>query len=94
MDKNILRAVAHKHPSLVLQPFDTLMGLSGFDAIYAICETMGGGTVYVPSARKMFSECLAKEALAEFTGYNHEGLAEKYGFTARHMRRLLAQDGA
>ena len=94
MDKNTFRAVAHKHPALIQQPYDALMGLTGFDAIYTICETLGGATVYIPSARKMFAECLAKEAQSEFTGYNYEGLAKKYGFSARHLRRILSHDGA
>jgi len=89
MDKNILKLAAQRHPSLILQPYDALMGMEGFDAIYTLCENMGGATVYVPSARKMFAECLVKEALQEFDGYNYDVLAKKYGFSCRHLRRLV-----
>ena len=89
MEKHILRQAAQRHPSDILQPYDALMNLEGFDAIYALCENLGGATVYVPSARKIFTECLTKEALREFNGYNYKSLAMKYGFTERHMRRLL-----
>jgi len=65
------------------------MGLEGFDAIYALCENLGGATIYVPSARKIFSQCLENEAAKEFNGYNYEVLARKYGFSDRHLRRML-----
>lgn len=89
MDKNTLRQAAQRHPAAILQPFDALMGMEGFDAIYTLCENLSGATVYVPSARKMFAECLAMEAIKEFNGYNYDSLAKKYGFSERHMRRML-----
>ena len=89
MNKHILRQAAQRHPAAILQPYDVLMGLEGFDAIYALCEQLGGGTVYVPSARKMFADCLDKEAMLEFNGYNCDALAKKYGFSVRHMKRLV-----
>ena len=89
MDKTILRQAAEQHPSDIMQPYDILMQLSGFDAIYALCENLGGATVYVPSIRKMLMDCLTKEAVREFNGYNYDTLAKKYGFSSRHLRRLL-----
>jgi len=80
MDKHILRQAAQRHPSSILQPFD---------AICAICENLGGATIYVPSARKIFFGCLEKEAAQEFNGYNYKALAKKYGFSDRHLRRML-----
>jgi len=91
MDKSILRQAALRHPELILQPYDALMDMSGFDAIYTLCENVGGATVYVPSARKMFAECLTKEARREFNGYNFDALAKKYGFSSRHLRRLMQE---
>lgn len=90
MDKQVLRQAAERHPESILQPYDALMGLEGFDAIYAICENLSGATIYVPSARKIFAECLAKEAAQEFNGYNYDTLAKKYGFSCRHLRRMLS----
>lgn len=90
MDKQILRQAARRHPASILQPYDALMDLQGFDAIYSICENLGGATIYVPSARKIFAQCLEKEAAQEFNGYNYEVLAKKYGFSDRHLRRMLS----
>jgi len=89
VEKQLLRQAAERHPDLILHPYDALMGLQGFDALYTLCENVGGATVYIPSARKMFAECLTKEALGEYNGFNHELLAKKYGYSARHLRRLL-----
>ena len=91
MDKHILKQAAVMHPTSIIQPYDILMDLKGFDAIYALCETLGGATVYVPSAKGMFAECLKKEAIAEYNGYNYELLARKYGFSCRHLKRILGE---
>jgi len=89
MEKHIIKQAAQRHPNSILQPYDAIMGMEGFEAIYTLCENIGGATVYVPSVRKVFAECLTKEALREFNGYNYDALAKKYGYTSRHLRRLL-----
>jgi len=89
MDKQILRQAAERHPSAILQPYDILMEQSGFDTLYTLWETLGSTTIYVPSIRRMLMDCLAKEAIREFNGYNYKDLAKKYGFSERHLRRLL-----
>ena len=91
MDKTILRTVALKHPEEILQPYDSLLGLEGVDAIFALTEQLGGMTVYVPNTRTVFARCLEIEARREFTGSNFVGLAKKYGFTERHMRRVVGR---
>jgi len=91
MERHTIKQAALRHPNLILPPFDALIDLEGFDALYTLCENIGGATVYVPSIRKMFAECLTKEALREFNGYNFDALARKYGYTARHLRRLLQE---
>ncbi|MCL2572826.1 MAG: hypothetical protein FWE11_10560 [Defluviitaleaceae bacterium] len=89
MNKNVIRQAAQRHPESILQPYDALIGMDGFDTIYTLCEIMGGATVYVPSMKKIFAECLELEALREFNGYNIGDLSKKYGFSHRHLNRLL-----
>ena len=89
MNKLVMQQAALRHPSAVLHPYDALMGLEGFDVLYALCENFGGATVYVPTARRMFAECMAKQAACEFNGYNYDVLARKYGYSRRQMRRLI-----
>jgi Mor family transcriptional regulator len=65
----------------------------GLEAVFAICEFFGGHTVYVPSARTIFARCLEREAKSQFNG-NVKELSRKFGFTERHMRRMLNRKGA
>lgn len=89
MNKEILRQAAQLHPTEILQPYDAMIEMDGFDAICAFAEHLGGLTIYVPSARSIFSRCLELEARKEFNGKNLNMLAKKYGYTERHMRRLM-----
>jgi len=89
MDKSVLRNAATLHPQEIMQPYDTLLGLVGFDAIYEFTEQLGGLTIYVPHARSIFARCLEHEIRREFTGNNFTNLAKKYGFSERHIRRMF-----
>ena len=90
MDKNTLRYVAEQHKSGILQPFDVLMEIdNGFEAICTFVEHMGGTTVYVPSARTIFARCIEMELQENFKGGNIASVARKYGYTERHLRRIL-----
>lgn len=74
-----------------MQPYDTIMGLHGFDAICAFTEHLGGLTVYVPSMRTIFVRCLEAEVRNDFKGCNLAALSRKYGFTERYLRRMLGK---
>ena len=89
MDKAILKQAALKHPAELMQPYDSLLESVGVDAVLAFAEELGGSTVYVPSARTIFARCLELEAMREFNGTNFTGLAKKYGFTERQIRRMV-----
>lgn len=89
MDKTLLHRVAHLHPKEVMQPFDTLLGIAGFDAMLEFAEQFDGDTIYVPSVRTIFSRCLEIEIRKEFTGSNYIQLARKYGYTIRQVRRMV-----
>ena len=89
MDKSILRQAAMRHHSEIMQPYDAIIELDGFDAICAFADHLGGTTVYVPSIRTIFARCLEAEARNEFKGCNFTSLSRKYGFTERHLRRML-----
>ena len=89
MNNAILRQAALLHPTEILHPYDTIMGLSGFDAICAFTDYFGGRTIYVPCTRTIFADCLEEEARKEFNGYNAQELSRKYGFSDRQMRNRL-----
>lgn len=94
MNKETLRESAMRHPGAVLPPFDAIMNLDGFDAICAIAEHLGGRNTYVPSLRTIFGRCLEADARREYNGSRSKSLAalsQKYGYTERHLRRLIAE---
>lgn len=91
MNKSFLREVAEKYPQEILQPYDALMGLDGFDVIFELTEQFGGTPFYVPCARTIFSRCLEAEAKKEIVGKSIINVARKYGYTARHLRRIATR---
>ena len=89
MEKSTLYEAALRHKSAIMQPYDAIMDMNSFDAICAFADYLGGMSVYVPSLRTIFSRCLELEIQREFSGANYAALCRKYGFTERHVRRLL-----
>jgi len=91
MDRTLLRRAAMLHTKEILPPYNAMLDLDGFDAIYTFAEHVGGSTIYVPNIRSIFARCLEREAEQEFTGFNFADLAKKYGFSERHIRRAIKQ---
>ena len=89
MEREFLKKAAILHPTEVMHPYDRIIKQVGFDAVFTFAEQVGGLTIYVPSAKKIFSRCLELEAKKEFNGENFADIAKKYGYTERHMKRLL-----
>ncbi|MCL2604034.1 MAG: hypothetical protein FWD90_06110 [Defluviitaleaceae bacterium] len=89
MQNSTLRRAATLHPSLIPEPFNAIMEQYGFDAVCTIADYFGGATVYIPCKRTIFRNCLEREAVKELDGTNYLTLMRKYGFSERHLRRLL-----
>jgi len=89
MEKELLKKVAKLHPGDVMHPFGILLKKVGFEATCAFIEQFSGLTIYVPSFKKIFAGCLEEEARKEFDGENFQELAIKYGYSERHLRRVL-----
>jgi Mor family transcriptional regulator len=89
MDKDFLHQIAKLHPNEIPPPYDIIMQRHGFEAVSTIVEQLGGSTVYIPNMRTIFVRCLEEEARKEFNGHNTVAISKKYGFTDRHMRRMM-----
>ena len=89
MDKTLLKHVASLHPEEIRYPFGDLLHTVGFDAVYEFIERLEGFSIYVPTMRKVFAGCLEQEVRNEFNGANFFDLATKYGYTERHIRRMV-----
>ena len=91
MNKTVLQEAAKNYPELILPPYDAIVRHDGFDAVCVFSELLGGAAVYVPSCRTIFSACLLAQAKKEYDTKNVSlvALARKYGFTERHLRKVI-----
>ena len=92
--KPLLKAAALAHPQAIMYPFDNIIkqkGADGFETVYALADEIAGLTFYMPSTRRIFAECLHIELTQEFNGSNYTNLSKKYGFSERHIRRIVGQ---
>ena len=93
---DIMRKAAEKHPGEIMQPYDAIYELVGFDGLNDILNLLGSGEIYIPRIRWVLTRCLEKEVLAESQGppfgqrVSIKGLARKYGYTPRHIKRLIS----
>lgn len=62
--------------------------LPGLGAIYKLAEIVGGTTIYIPKPESLTRPVRDARIKKEFTGYNHQELARKYGVTERWVRRI------
>ena len=89
MNEHILKKVAVKYNEYILPPYDIIMEMDGFDAICTFSKHFSGTSVYVPSIRTIFRQCLEMEMLNNYNGCNTKELVQNYGFSERHVRKLL-----
>ncbi|MCL1845546.1 MAG: hypothetical protein FWF77_06560 [Defluviitaleaceae bacterium] len=92
MKRSVVKKAATNHPQKIYQPFDVIMEEAGFDALYTVIEQMGGATIYIPTMRTVFQDCLVAEARREFRGQNLASIARKYGFSERGMRKIFERE--
>lgn len=60
----------------------------GTDNFYKLAEIVGGTTIYIPKPESLTRPVRDARIKKEFTGYNHQELARKYGVTERWVRRI------
>ena len=89
MNEKVLRDAARLYQDDILPPYDSMMEMDGFDAICEFSRTFSGTSVYVPSLRTIFGQCLEKDMLHYWNGANVRELVRRYGFSERHIRDML-----
>lgn len=60
----------------------------GLDNFYRLTCVSGGMTIYIPKPESLIRPVRDAHIKAEFNGYNHVELAEKYDVTERRVRQL------
>ncbi len=89
MTKNQQKSIISKYNSELLPPYDKIYKTFGYDTIERLVEEFGGTNLYVPTAKRLYSGCYAKQVRSEFDGYNYKELSKKYGYSERTIRNML-----
>ena len=89
MSEKHIRNAVMQNKRLIFPPYDTMIDMDGYDAICAFSQAFSGGTVYVPSLRTIFKECIEQEINNRYNGKNIRELAKDYGLSVRHVRNLI-----
>lgn len=88
---NAIKHAADAHTDLIPPPYDALYEALGYDGFSALFEHLGGLHVYIPSMRNVLADAIRAQALKECKNrmQTHEQIAKKFGYTGRHLRRML-----
>ncbi len=62
---------------------------SGNDVLRVMYEELGGMRITVPTIRDLEIEARDKRVRLKFRGDNHNELAERFGLSVRHVRRIV-----
>ena len=91
MTASAIKLAADAHVELIPPPYDELYKALGYDGFTVLFEHLGSMHVYIPSLRSVLAEAILAQAVKECENRHmtHEQIAKKYGFTGRHLRRLL-----
>ena len=93
MNEKVIKQAAKRYQSFILPPYGTMMETDGFNAICAFSRTFSGTSIYVPSLRTIFGQCLEKDMLQHYNGTNIREIVQIYGFSEKHVRDLLRRKG-
>ncbi|MCL2753143.1 MAG: hypothetical protein FWE44_03230 [Defluviitaleaceae bacterium] len=84
-----IREAVMLHKDLVLPPYDEIIDLNGIDAIAAFSRAFSGSSVYVPSLKSIFKDCIDTEIHTQYNGKKIRSLAKDYGLSERYIRNLV-----
>lgn len=92
VDISVMRNAAVNNAELISAPYDAIFNVGGFDALAVVLNLLGGRSVYVPTLRSVLSKCIESEAAKDRAAsrLSVDCIARKYGYSSRHLRKLLA----
>ncbi len=89
MNTELLRELVNKYPEEVIEPFDVILKVIGFDGVIALTEEVGGSSIYVPNAKSIFMGCIGKQIKEDYNGRNLRELCKTYGYCDRTVKTIL-----
>lgn len=73
--------------------FAELINLIGLEKVKRLIHIFSGENIYFPEIKKACKKKIKALILSDFNGYNILELSRKYGYTERHMRRIVNSKG-
>ena len=70
--------------------YPELSALLGTQKAALVINALGDMRVYFHSLRKNVLDKIRNLIIREFNGYNYDELSKKFGYTERHIRRIVA----
>jgi Mor family transcriptional regulator len=72
------------------EPYDRLASFLSIEQIIEIEKHFGGTAIYFPSLKNSVKDKIEHLVREQYTGYNTKQLAQKYGYTERHIQRIVS----
>jgi len=76
----------------ITKDYPELANMLGLEKARKVILALGGMWMYFPTIRRSGIGKIRAAIVADFNGGNHATLAKKYGYTERHVRRILGGD--
>lgn len=88
MNDLFLKNVVVNYTNEIMPPFDSIINIIGFNSLCVLAEKFGGTAIYIPTKKRLFGNCIARQIKSEFDGSNYRELAIKYNFCERTIRNI------
>jgi hypothetical protein len=70
--------------------YPELTSMLGMEKAARFINAIGDIWIYFPKLRRSAFDKIKASIINDFKGYNYHRLAQKYGYTERHIRRIVA----
>jgi len=71
--------------------YSELIDCIGKSNTIKMIKAFGGESVYFTSTKRMLKKQIHDEIRKRYTGYNDSDLSKKFGYTQRHIRRIVSE---
>lgn len=88
MNDLFLKDVVVNYSEEILPPFNMIFNIIGYNSLCILVEKYGGSSIYIPTKKRLFGNCFARQIQAEFDGGNYRELAVKYNLCERTIRNI------
>jgi len=89
MQNDMLKSIVFKYKDVLRAPGDELLRMLGYDGLYSLSEAYGGSSLYVPTIKRLFQDCMEQAIVEEFNGFNSKALAVKFGVCERTIHNIM-----